>query len=462
MPTGRPGADSSTLVTHRIDNQNLMELAEGLFGETPVLWGRYFKRFGNTDPVQYQHDRESTPLRERNIRVLPIARQTTRVDGSETDGIADARGNVEAVIRTFGRDYLRLEGGEFFYFLDVEGPPHSLSRRYWRGWAETVVAHSAAFTDGAVTLIPCVYAPQGDNVTWQSVADEAEGGVPCGGAWIARWRRRGCAGLLEWDDNIVQPRIEIPCPVLLWQYADECHGGDGIDCNETNPNLDLEADLLNKLILPPPAEQPANRFFAAVPPKPPPRSARRGRAATAAAVAELPSPENFAAFVQSLQLRHFSAAELLIGTDRIRNGVRNSFPPVEFWHNIAPTIIVLNELRHRLGGAINLTSTYRNPAYNAQLEGAASRSQHMDFRALDFFTSATSIAELADQARELRGLRFVIPRVGLQFHQEHAPLDLDGLDLEETGGATHFTWRGGIGEYNTFVHIDCRGQNADW
>lgn len=59
MPKGNPGADSSTLVTHRIGGRSLIELAEDLFGETPVLWGRYFKRFGNTDSVQYQHAREA-------------------------------------------------------------------------------------------------------------------------------------------------------------------------------------------------------------------------------------------------------------------------------------------------------------------------------------------------------------------------------------------------------------------
>lgn len=256
MPKGKPGADSSTLVTHRIGGKTLIELSEELYGQTPVLWGRYFKRFGNTDFVQYQPARENVPLREKNIRVLPIARQTTSVDGSQTNGVSDAQGNVEAVIRTFGRDYLQSEGGEFLFFLDIEGPPHSLSRRYWRGWAETVASHSAAFSGGTVDLIPCAYAPQSDDPTWQAVADEADRGVPCGGAWIARWRRTGCAELLEWDDNIVSPRVGLPCPILLWQYADECHGGDGIDCNETNPNISLETDLLRKLILPPVAQIP--------------------------------------------------------------------------------------------------------------------------------------------------------------------------------------------------------------
>jgi hypothetical protein len=48
----------------------------------------------------------------------------------------------------------------------------------------------------------------------------------------------------------IRCRVKIPCEVLLWQYADECHGGDGFDCNETNPNIDLQ-DILSQCVLPP-------------------------------------------------------------------------------------------------------------------------------------------------------------------------------------------------------------------
>ena len=58
-------------------------------------------------------------------------------------------------------------------------------------------------------------------------------------------------GLLEWNPEIGHPKVKLPCEVLLWQYADECHGGNGFDCNQTNPAIDLEGDLLQKLILPP-------------------------------------------------------------------------------------------------------------------------------------------------------------------------------------------------------------------
>jgi len=39
--------------------------------------------------------------------------------------------------------------------------------------------------------------------------------------------------------------------VLIWQYSDDCHGATGFDCDEVNPNIDLNNDLLNQLILPP-------------------------------------------------------------------------------------------------------------------------------------------------------------------------------------------------------------------
>jgi hypothetical protein len=249
MAVGSPGADSSNLVTRLIDGKPMVDVAAELFGQMPVLWGRYFTSVAATGLVEYRARRENQALRERNIRVLPIARQTRHVDGTQALGSTDAQLNVEDLIKTFGVDYLKSEGGTFIMFLDVEGAP-SLSTDYYVGWARTVVDHSHSFSNGAVTVVPGVYATQSDDTTWRAVADADERGVKSQGAWIARWRRRGCSNLLEWDPDIVQPNVKIPCEVLLWQYADECHGGDGFDCNETNPNVDLQ-DILSQCVLPP-------------------------------------------------------------------------------------------------------------------------------------------------------------------------------------------------------------------
>lgn len=251
MAQGAPGADSATLVTDQIDGRNLIQLASDLFGRTPAIWGRYFTSVATTGVVEYRHLRENQPLRDAGIRVVPIARQTKNVNGSIADGSADAAANAEDLIETFGADYLASLGGQCVMFLDVEGAP-SLTASYYRGWAATLAAHSQEFSNGKVTILPCVYATQGDDATWQAVAAAIGPAVGFYGAWVARWRVRGCNGLLEWDDTLVRPAsLPSQLKILMWQYSDECHGGGGFDCNQTNPSLDLQQDLLNKCILPP-------------------------------------------------------------------------------------------------------------------------------------------------------------------------------------------------------------------
>jgi hypothetical protein len=250
MAKGSPGADSSAPVNTQIGGKTLVQLATDLYGSKPTFWGRYFTSTSSTGTVEYRHRKENRILRDNNIRVLSIARQTKNVNGTQADGSSDAEDNAEDVITTFGADYLASIGGSFYVFLDVEGAP-SLAQAYYSGWAQTLVGHSMDFSKGKVQLLPCVYATQSDDVTWHAVVDAATANVSCNGAWIARWRRHGCSGLLEWDDDIVLPNVDLPCSVLLWQYADDCHGGGGFDCDQTNPGLDLEKDILNRLILPP-------------------------------------------------------------------------------------------------------------------------------------------------------------------------------------------------------------------
>ena len=82
MSKGRPGADSSDLVTSQIGGRTLLDLATETFGEKPSFWGRYFTSAATTGVVEYRHLKEGQLLRDRDIRVLPIARQTKRVAGT--------------------------------------------------------------------------------------------------------------------------------------------------------------------------------------------------------------------------------------------------------------------------------------------------------------------------------------------------------------------------------------------
>jgi hypothetical protein len=252
MESGKPVADSSVPVTTQIDGTSLLDLAAQLFGETPVLWGRYFTSTATTGNVEYRHLKENQPLRDRGIRVLPIARQTLNVSGSQADGSADAEANTDDLIATFGADYLVSQGGQFLLFLDVEGSP-ALSADYYFGWATTLMAHSRSSTGGKVTILPCIYGVQSDDTTWNNLNEGCARGAECHGVWIARWRVRGCNPPLPFDPAIVSPHVQLPCKILLWQYSDDCHGGGGFDCDQTNPAIDLDQDLLSKCILPPPS-----------------------------------------------------------------------------------------------------------------------------------------------------------------------------------------------------------------
>jgi hypothetical protein len=254
MANGLPGADSATPVTTQFQGQSLIDLTRSHFGATPAFWGRYFSNPTTKGNVEYRGSLENAALSAAGIRLLPVARQTTRVNGSSADGAADATGNVDDLLATFSASYLVSQGGTFFIFLDVEGTPEngspSMSLDYYTGWAQTVTSHSQAASNNQVTIRPCIYGRALDNITWGVLKTAIANGVDCGGAWSARYLNNGCTEFPDWNDAFVNSAA-IPCPVLLWQYGGNCLQSGAIDCSQTNPSLDPNATLLNFLIPPP-------------------------------------------------------------------------------------------------------------------------------------------------------------------------------------------------------------------
>lgn len=171
-------------------------------------------------------------------------------------------------------------------------------------------------------------------------------------------------------------------------------------------------------------------------------------------------------FFASLKLpKEFTAAEALVKT----GNAPNSPPPQHLWPNITPTLAVLAKIRERFPKPLIFHSTYRNLAYNATREGAAPRSQHLAFRAIDFHVEGVSPEEVAQFARSLRGMTFEVALPNLQMSNDvpgmsNPPgLTLSGLALHAgSGGGTAFAFHGGVAEYTTFVHVDCRGVDTDW
>ena len=76
-------------------------------------------------------------------------------------------------------------------------------------------------------------------------------------------------------------------------------------------------------------------------------------------------------YLEGLQLRHFSADELIAQGDRTRNGVSNSLPPESIWPAMVRTLWVADMARSALGFPITITSAFRNEAYNLQVGGAS-------------------------------------------------------------------------------------------
>ncbi len=260
--------------------------------------------------------------------------------------------------------------------------------------------------------------------------------------WYARYREKPIGiPVTTWDDY------------TLWQYTDgrdgpEPHSVPGMGGTDRNRFAGSTAQLKHRWPFASFGPAAAVDFVHS-----------RG---TTPAVAPSPTPATFAALIASLGLRHFDADEILAPTFNTNAGVANSRPPQTLWKNILPTIFVLDEIRERGGVAISLNSTYRSKAYNTTLDGAAPKSQHLDFRAIDFNSSKMSPSKLAKIAEGMRGKKFTMPIAPLKLVSSQAPLFARNLKIKSSGGKTTFEFHGGIQDYNSFVHIDCRGQDVSW
>lgn len=137
----------------------------------------------------------------------------------------------------------------------------------------------------------------------------------------------------------------------------------------------------------------------------------------------------FEEYFDTLGIHYFGSNEFTSYFHTTRRGVTNSEPPREMWGNIVATLRVVDQLRELWDRPIVLLSSYRSPDYNAACPGAASGSFHQQFRALDIAVSGKSPHQVFKQLSEWR----------------------------DAG-----VYRGGLGLYNTFVHIDTRGSNATW
>ena len=170
--------------------------------------------------------------------------------------------------------------------------------------------------------------------------------------------------------------------------------------------------------------------------------------------------EQFQAFIASLQLEFFQPEEFLINVDR----PGNRFPPKSVWGNIALTARVLDLVRREFDRPLTITSCYRAPNYNEQV-GGRPLSQHVAFAAADFVVSTVSAPVVAEFVRGLRDTFIRVPETRFKRRQVQVAagaIPFRPLEAVGQGQGRTVRFRGGVGEYATFTHVDTRGVNRGW
>lgn len=137
----------------------------------------------------------------------------------------------------------------------------------------------------------------------------------------------------------------------------------------------------------------------------------------------------YANFLSHLRLKKIGVKEIIAPHTKSRGSVKNTLPPKSLWRNIRDTLYVVDGLARRLETPPReLLSIYRSPAYNARCAGAKRGSYHLRNNAVD-----------------------------LKFHCSPGKVAAMLREMRSAG-----VFRGGVGRYSSFTHVDTRGSNRDW
>lgn len=137
----------------------------------------------------------------------------------------------------------------------------------------------------------------------------------------------------------------------------------------------------------------------------------------------------YANYIKGLKLKNVTPAMVLAPHFKTRGRRRNSLPPRYMWRNISATLRVIDSLASRMRARPKeLISIYRSPTYNRAVRGR-SQSQHLYNTAVDIKFHGVSAYTVSAVVRKMR---------------------------------SEGRFKGGVGRYSSFTHIDTRGHNADW
>jgi hypothetical protein len=139
------------------------------------------------------------------------------------------------------------------------------------------------------------------------------------------------------------------------------------------------------------------------------------------------SAQSYQRYLHTLNLGRVSPEQVIESHAKSHSGVWNTLPPNKWWNRMGYILKVADRIALEMKD-VEVISAYRTPPYNAQCYGAKSGSWHQANIAVDLKFPVRA-SKVTATARELRDL---------------------GL------------FRGGVGGYWNFTHIDARGQNVNW
>jgi hypothetical protein len=137
----------------------------------------------------------------------------------------------------------------------------------------------------------------------------------------------------------------------------------------------------------------------------------------------------YSRYLSRLNLKSICPKQVIEAHAKSKGPIWNSLPPKQWWTRMGYTLRVADRIALEMNvSQVEIISAYRSPAYNANCEGAKARSWHQANVAVDMkFPVRASL--VTSTARNLR---------------------------------TRGLFKGGVGGYWDFTHIDSRGENMDW
>lgn len=165
---------------------------------------------------------------------------------------------------------------------------------------------------------------------------------------------------------------------------------------------------------------------------------KTGTAVQAASFSEIPSEwaslqggllVDYNKYLSALKLQRLTPQQVISAHAKQKGVVWNRLPPKQWWTRMGYTLRVVDRIAVYLNMPVEeVVSAYRCPIYNAQCEGAKVGSWHQANVAVD-----------------------------VKFPIRASMITATARDLRDRG-----LFKGGVGGYPTFTHIDTRGTNTNW